>query len=87
MSKPLLQKLQKHLDDGTLFSMVDEVLAGTQLLVVLGYSPKLDRYIGIIKKFLIDNEIDISHWTTNGLPKRIIYKKKCEYCGKEFTVT
>lgn len=86
ISTRLLQKLEKLLDTGELLEMVDSVLACNQLLVKLGYKPSLDKYNAGIRQFLIDNDVDFSHWTKNGLPSAKTYNKICLGCGNSFSV-
>lgn len=86
LSKVLANRLVNLLDTGELLEMVDSVLAGNQLLVKLGYKPTLDKYLPGIKQFLIDNDVDFSHWTKNGRPSAIVYNKVCLGCNMPFSV-
>lgn len=83
MSKNLISKLQQALNSSEIFSIVDDSFASGQVLVKLGFSTK-GQYIPIVKKFLVDNEIDISHFTYNGKPKTKLKIKNCLNCGKIF---
>lgn len=84
MSKNLMIKLNEALDSGVLFEYVDESLASMQVLRKLGFSDK-SLYNKIVKEFLIDNEIDISHFTATGKRPSSSIVKICICCGKEFT--
>ena len=84
MSKNLLKKLQESLDSGELLDIVDKSLAIKQVQMSIGFSDK-GQYISIVRKFLVDNDIDISHFTVNGKPPKQFVVKSCICCGKEFT--
>lgn len=86
MSKNLQAKLNKSLEDGSLFEIVDSSLASTQVLAKLGFSNN-GRYVGIVKQYLIDNEIDTSHFTSNGRPNALRINKSCPVCNSIFTIT
>ena len=83
MSKPLVAKLQASLDSGELFNIVDDCLANSQVLQKLGYSAK-GQYTCIVKQFLLDNDIDISHFTPNGKPLVPKIEKVCPVCSSKF---
>jgi hypothetical protein len=83
MSKNLINKLDTALNNGTLFEIVDNSLAVVQVMDKLGFSNK-GQYIVITKQYLLDNDIDISHFTPNGRPLVPKISKKCLCCGKEF---
>ncbi len=83
MSKNLIAKLEASLDSGELLQLVDDSLASKHVLIKLGFSSK-GQYVGIVKKFLDDNDIDTSHFTTNGLPKVQQIEKTCLCCGNIF---
>lgn len=83
MSKNLINKLFDSLDSGQLLEIVDNSLATRQVLDKLGYSSK-GQYVQIVHQFLLDNEIDISHFTSNGKPKVSRLIKTCPCCFKEF---
>lgn len=84
MSKNLLNRLNETLTSGILFEYVDQSLASMQVLRKLGFSEK-GQYNRIVKDFLIDNDIDISHFTARGVPPPINLVKICICCGNEFT--
>lgn len=84
MSKNLLNKLDSLLNSGELLSIVDRVFSASQVLTELGFSQK-GQYISIVRKYLIDNDVDISHFTTTGKPKVLPVIKTCLCCGKEFS--
>jgi len=83
MSKNLYKKLDDSLNSGELLEIVDNCLANKHVLTKLGFSSK-GQYVGIVSKYLIDNEIDTSHFTPNGLPKVSKIVKQCLNCGAEF---
>lgn len=83
MSKNLVNKLCDALDSGTIFSFVDESLAVVQVLDKLGFSNK-GQYVQIVRKFLLDNDVDISHFTPNGRPLVPKVIKTCPVCSSEF---
>jgi hypothetical protein len=82
MSKILNNKLNEYLNSGQLLEIVDRSLSNSEVLRQLGYSEK-GQYVSIIKQFLIDNEVDFSHFTSNGKPSTLI-TKICLNCNKEF---
>lgn len=84
MSKNLLKKLQETLDSGELLEIVDNSLAVKQVQLAIGFSCK-GQYIAIVRQFLLDNDIDISHFTSNGHPAKQLVTKKCLCCEIEFT--
>ena len=84
MSKNLLSKLEAKLNTGELFEIVDNSLAASQVLYALGYAKK-GQYISIVKQYLIDNDIDTSHFTSNGKPALKLIKKVCPVCASAFT--
>lgn len=83
MSKNLIKILTDKLDTGELLEIVDQVLAGTQVLAKLGFSNK-GQYVIIVRNFLLDNDIDISHWTSNGKPKAVLIEGTCPVCNSTF---
>lgn len=83
MSKNLIQKLDNALNSGELFQFVDDSYANTQVLLKLGFSAK-GQYVGIVAKYLVDNDVDTSHFTSNGLPKVGKLTKQCINCGVDF---
>lgn len=83
MSKNLISKLETALNSGILLQYVDDALASTQVLRMLGYSEK-GQYIKVVTNFLLDNEIDISHFTHNGQPKVPRTEKTCPVCSTKF---
>jgi 5-methylcytosine-specific restriction endonuclease McrA len=83
MSKNLINKLQESLDSGQLLEIVDKSLAFKQVQIALGYSDK-GQYTSIVKRFLLDNDIDVSHFTPNGRPAGTFVIKQCLCCGKDF---
>lgn len=83
MSKNLLKKLNSALDTGELLSMVDSSLAVAQVMQKLGFAKK-GQYISITRQFLLDNEIDISHFTPNGRPLVPKITKTCPVCSSQF---
>lgn len=84
MSKILINKLEQSLVSGNLFEYVDTSLSTAQVLNKLGYAKK-GQYISIVKQFLEDNEVDISHFTVNGIPSLKFEKRECVCCGSIFT--
>lgn len=84
MSKILLSKLDKAYSSGVLFEYVDDSFATTQVLAKLGFSGK-GQYVKIVRNFLIENDIDISHFTTNGKAS-VKITKICPICNNSFTV-
>ena len=83
MSKNLISKLHSTLESGELFKFVDDSLATVQVLDKIGFSSK-GQYVQIVRQFLLDNEIDISHFTPNGRPLVPKIKKTCPVCSSEF---
>lgn len=84
MSKNLNKKLVEATESGVLFEYVDNSLAVVQVLDKLGFSNK-GQYVAIVRAFLLENDIDISHFTANGKPKVARVVKTCPCCFKEFT--
>lgn len=84
MSKVLINKLEQTLFSGELFEYVDTSLSTAQVLNKLGYAKK-GQYISIVKQFLEDNELDISHFTINGIPPLKFEKRECVCCGTMFS--
>lgn len=84
MSKNLNKKLVDTLNSGLLFEYVDNSLAILQVLDKLGFSNK-GQYGIIVRTFLLENDIDITHFTSNGRPKVQKQVKTCPCCFKEFT--
>lgn len=84
MSKNLINKLNEGIDSGSLFQYVDDSLAVSQVLNKLGFSNK-GQYVKIVREFLLENDIDISHFTPNGTPKARKITKTCPCCFNEFT--
>lgn len=83
MSKNLLNKLNTSLNNGELFKLVDDSLAVSQVMQKLGFSNK-GQYISITKQFLLDNDVDISHFTPNGQPLISLIEKICPVCNSNF---
>lgn len=83
MSKNLIQKLDQALSTGELLQFADDSYASSQVLTKLGFSTK-GQYVGIVKQYLIDNDVDIDHFTANGLPKVEKITKQCINCGNDF---
>lgn len=69
--------------DGTLLELVDGSLSSTEVVLKLGYTKK-GQYITWLREYLIDNDVDISHWTANGKPLVSKITKNCLGCNKEF---
>jgi hypothetical protein len=84
MSKVLINKLEQTLASGVLFEYVDRSLSTAQVLNKLGYAKK-GQYISIVKTFLCKNEIDISHFTINGIPPLKFDSRICPCCGNSFS--
>lgn len=85
MSKNLIDKLNKTLDSGLLLEIVDSVFCVSDVCRKIGYSDR-GAYLKIIREYLINNEVDISHFTGNGKPKNLPITKTCPACFKEFTL-
>lgn len=83
MSKPLQAKFISTLEDLSLLQIVDDSLSASQVLFKLGYAAK-GQYVSLLKQFLFDNEIDFSHWTSNGQPRIPLLEKKCIHCSNIF---
>lgn len=83
MSKNLLNKLRLSLESGELFDIVDNSLATRQVLYKLGYSNK-GQYVQIVNHFLLENDLDISHFTPNGRPLVPKVEKICPVCNNKF---
>lgn len=83
MSKNLLNKLQEKLDTGELLELVDNSLAVRQVQRALGFSDK-GQYTKIIREFLTSNDVDISHFTVNGIAPAKQIEKQCLCCGISF---
>lgn len=83
MSKILLSKLEESLSSGILLQFVDDSLAITHVLAKLGYAKK-GQYLQIVSQFLSENDIDVSHFTSNGKPKAEKIEKTCLCCGTMF---
>lgn len=84
MSKNLVNKLFDTLESGELLNIVDSSLAASQVLEKLGYSNK-GQYVGIVKQFLSDYEVDTSHFTPNGRPLVSKITKICPVCSVKFS--
>jgi len=83
MSKNLINKLYSTIESGELFKFVDDSLAVSQVLDKLGFSNK-GQYVQIVRQFLLDNDIDLSHFTPNGRPLVPKITKVCPVCSSEF---
>lgn len=83
MSKNLLSRLSESLDSGELLQIADDSLANKHVLTKLGFSSK-GQYVTIVRKFLEENDVDTSHFTTNGLPKVFKILKYCLCCNRPF---
>lgn len=83
MSKPLIARLNSLLDSGELLEIVDNSLSSLAVLKAIGYSEK-GQYVGIVRQFLIDNEIETSHFTPTGKPRLVVLEKVCPVCGSTF---
>ena len=83
MSKPLIARLNTLLNSGELLEIVDNSLSSLAVLKAIGYSEK-GQYVGIVRQFLVDNEIEVSHFTPNGKPKQTILEKTCPVCNSIF---
>lgn len=84
MSKNLLNKLQEKLDSGELLELVDTSFAVLQVQRALGFSDR-GQYAKIVREFLISNDVDISHFTPNGVAPVKPIEKQCLCCGNTFT--
>ncbi len=84
MSKILLSKLNKSLDNGELLKIVADALAASQVLAKMGYSAK-GQYVKLVKEFLNENKVPIDHWTPNGRPITEVISKKCPVCNSVFS--
>ena len=83
MSKNLNSKLNEKLDTAELLEIVDNSLSVKQVQKALGFSDK-GQYSLIIRQFLIDNDVDISHFTSNGVASAVQIEKECLCCSKAF---
>jgi 5-methylcytosine-specific restriction endonuclease McrA len=83
MSKILLSKLKTNLENGNLVSFVKESFSVSQVLLALGYQTK-GQYISIVRKYLLDNNIDTCHFTSTGKPTVPMKVNICLNCNKEF---
>lgn len=83
MSKVLLNKLKDSFEKGDLLSFVEESFSVSQVLLALGYKTK-GQYISIVRNYLLDNNIDISHFTSTGKPIVLMKVNTCLNCSKEF---
>lgn len=83
MSKPLQAKFNLTLENLSLLQIVDDCLSATQVLDKLGYSAK-GQYVTLLKNFLNENDIDYSHWTSNGQSRQEPLRKNCIHCGASF---
>ena len=77
------EKVTNLMSDGTLLEIVDNSLSSSEVLLKLGYTKK-GQYVTWLREYLIDNEVDISHWTANGKPLVSKVIKTCPACKKEF---
>jgi 5-methylcytosine-specific restriction endonuclease McrA len=83
MSQNLFLKLNTTIESGELFKLVDSSLSARQVLSKLGYSTK-GQYVKIVRKYLEENNVDISHFTVNGQPFVLTIEKTCPCCFKFF---
>lgn len=83
MSKKLVQTLNNLLDSCELLQLVDESTSCSNLLVKMGFTQKGD-WSRIVKEFLLQNDVDISHFVTGGLPRKTPAYGICPVCNKKF---
>lgn len=83
MSKVLYNKLESLLNTGELLNLVDNSYSCLDLLRKLGYSEK-GQYNKIVKQFIVDNEIDFSHWRKGGSKLASYLEKVCPVCSTIF---
>lgn len=83
MSKIFINKLNQLLESGELLILIDNCLSNSEVAEKLGY-PKNGKYIGIVKKFIADNDISSTHFTYTGNPLVPLISNICAKCGKEF---
>lgn len=78
----------KHLEDNIEFigEIKDNCWSLGEICKHLGYSDH-SRNTSKLNVFCISNNIDITHFTSNGLPRATKYIKTCLHCGKEFKVS
>lgn len=75
--------LQHSLNTGDLFSIVDNSKSASDIVRSMGHTIN-GRRITQTKKFLISNDIDITHWSKNGKVNTYI-TKECPVCNIKFT--
>lgn len=79
----LIDILKEKLENTELFELVDSSLSSTEVLKKLGYAKK-GQYVKLVGSFLLDNNIDTSHFTSNGKPKVDDLEKICPVCKNTF---
>ena len=84
MSKTFIKCLEDNISDITLFKNSFHSLA--EICEYLGYSSH-GRNTAAVTVFCNKNNIDISHFTSNGKPRIKATTKVCLNCGKEFDAT
>lgn len=84
MSKKLIEELNSGKLNNKILEVLPECLSASKLLIILGYATS-GRNIKTIREWLINNDISISHWTNNGMPKAQIISKTCPVCSKVFS--
>lgn len=75
--------LDSKMSDGSLLSIVDNSLAISHVLRQLNL-PLSGRNTKLVRDYLNLHEVDLSHFTPNGLPPAKLYSKICPVCSVEF---
>lgn len=84
MSKKFISLLDSTYKSGTLIEIINNSLCLSTVTKALGYSNN-GRYTKLLREFCISNNIDIRHFTVNGMPVAEVIEKICPQCNIKFT--
>jgi len=84
MSKVFINKLKSSHISGELLHLINKSLCLVSVTTALGYSNH-GRYTKMLRDFCIENNINISHFTLNGLYPSEFLERVCPQCSKTFT--
>lgn len=84
MSKIFNKLLEDEFNAGNLAVLIQKSFCLSDVVRVLGYSTN-GRYTRFLRNFCKSKNIDISHFTLNGLPPTVYLTKICPQCNTTFS--
>lgn len=82
MSEKFITKLNNYLQENPL--AIQNAISLADIVRGLGYSAN-GRYTKIVRSYIEEHDIDISHFSHNGKEKPVITQRICPQCGVTFS--